>query len=130
MIISVSGMMAGGRIKHHLANNNSNPKNTILCVGYCAPRTLGAKIINHDPVVSIFGVKYAVNATIERIEAFSGHGDYNEMLGYLKCQDTKQIKKTFLVHGDYEAQLFYNERMIEAGFGEIEIPESGNEFVL
>lgn len=130
VIISASGMMEAGRIKHHLANNISNPKNTILAVGYCAPRTLGARILSGEPVVSIFGTKYAVNATIERIEAFSGHGDYNEMLGYLQCQNKSQIKKTFLVHGDYDAQLFYKERMIEAGFGDIEIPESGNEFVL
>jgi len=130
VIISASGMMEAGRIKHHLANNISDPRNTILIVGYCAPRTLGARIINGDKEVSIFGTQYEVNATIERIEAFSGHGDYNEMLQYLKCQNKSMIKKTFLVHGDYEAQLFYKERMIEAGFGDIEIPESGNEFIL
>ncbi|MEI6680606.1 MAG: MBL fold metallo-hydrolase [Mariniphaga sp.] len=130
VIISASGMMEAGRIKHHLANNISNPKNTILCVGYCAPRTLGARLLNGESEVSIFGTKYEVNATIERIEAFSGHGDYNEMLEFLKCQDKSQIKKTFLVHGDYDAQQFYKERMIEAGFGDIEIPESGNEFVI
>jgi len=51
-------------------------------------------------------------------------------LSYLGCQDKTQIKKTFLVHGDYDAQLFYKDRMKEAGFGDIEIPEAGNEFVL
>ncbi len=130
VIISASGMMEAGRIKHHLANNISNPRNTILAVGYCAPRTLGARILNGEKEISIFGTKYNVNATIERIEAFSGHGDYKEMLSYLKCQNKSHIKKTFLVHGDYDAQLFYKDRMIEAGFGDIEIPESGNEFVL
>lgn len=130
VIISASGMMEAGRIKHHLANNISNPSNTILVVGYCAPRTLGAKILGGENEVSIFGTKYKVNATIERIEAFSGHGDYKEMLGYLKCQDKSQVKKIFLVHGDYGAQLFYKERMAEAGFGDIEVPETGNEFVL
>ncbi len=130
VIISASGMMEAGRIKHHLANNISNPANTILAVGYCAPRTLGAKILRGEEVVSIFGTHYKVNANIERIEAFSGHGDYNEMLDYLSCQDKSQIKKTFLVHGDYDAQLFYRDRMKEAGFGAIEIPEAGNEFVL
>jgi len=130
IIISASGMMEAGRIKHHLANNISNPKNTILAVGYCAPRTLGAKILRGERLISIFGTQYEVNATIERIEAFSGHGDYSEMLSYLGCQDKTQIKKTFLVHGDYDAQLFYKDRMKEAGFGDIEIPEAGNEFVL
>ena len=130
VIISASGMMEAGRIKHHLANNISNPRNTILGVGYCAPSTLGARILRGERLISIFGIQYEVNATIERIEAFSGHGDYNEMLSYLGCQDKSQIKKTFLVHGDYDAQLFYMDKMKEAGFGEIEIPEAGNEFVL
>lgn len=130
VIISASGMMEAGRIKHHLANNISNPANTILAVGYCAPRTLGAKILRGEKIISIFGNKMEVNATIERIEAFSGHGDYQEMLAYLNCQDKSKIKKTFLVHGDYDAQLFYKEKMKEAGFGAIEIPEAGNEFVL
>lgn len=130
VIISASGMMEAGRIKHHLANNISNPYNTILAVGYCAPRTLGARIINGDRIVSIFGTKYEVNARIERIEAFSGHGDYNEMLGFLDCQDKSIIKKVFLVHGDYEAQTFYRERMVEKGFPDIEIPASGDEFEL
>jgi metallo-beta-lactamase family protein len=130
VIISASGMMEAGRIKHHLANNISDPRNTILGVGYCAPSTLGARILRGERLISIFGTQYEVNATIEKIEAFSGHGDYSEMLSYLNCQDKSKIKKTFLVHGDYDAQLFYKDRMKEAGFGEIEIPETGNEFVL
>jgi metallo-beta-lactamase family protein len=120
-------MMEAGRIKHHLANNISNPKNTILVVGYCAPRTLGAKLINGEKTVSIFGDKYTVNAEIARIEAFSGHGDYNEMLSFLSCQDVAAIKKVFLVHGDYEAQTFYKEEMAKAGYQNIEIPEAMSE---
>jgi metallo-beta-lactamase family protein len=130
VIISASGMMEAGRIKHHLANNISNPNNTILVVGYCAPRTLGARIVNGDKIVSIFGIKHPVNAAIERIEAFSGHGDYNEMLDVLSCQDKSQIKNVFLVHGDFEAQTFYRERMLEKGFSNIEIPESGESYAL
>ena len=53
VIISASGMMEAGRVKHHLANNISDPKNTILIVGYCAPTTLGARIVRGDKEVSI-----------------------------------------------------------------------------
>ncbi len=127
IIISASGMMEAGRIKHHLANNISNPKNTILVVGYCAPRTLGARLVDGEKTVSIFGNKYQVNAEIARIEAFSGHGDYSEMLSFLSCQDHSAIKKVFLVHGDYEAQTFYKEQMETAGYSNIEIPEAMSE---
>ena len=124
-------MMEAGRIKHHVANNISNRHNTILIVGYCAPATLGARI--QEPglrEVSIFGTIHPINARIAKIEAFSGHGDYNEMMTFLSCQDTSQIKKTFLVHGEYETQLFYKNELEKAGFSNIEIPASGDEFDL
>ena len=130
VIISASGMMEAGRIKHHLANNIENPANTILAVGYCAPRTLGARILAGDEEVSIFGVRHPVKARVERIEAFSGHGDYNEMAGYLGCQDASQVRKVFLVHGDYEAQSAYKSKLQQTGFNNIEIPAAGDEFEL
>jgi metallo-beta-lactamase family protein len=130
VIISASGMMEAGRIKHHLANNIDNPKNTILAVGYCSPITLGARILRGDKVVSIFGVEHSVNADVEKIEAFSGHGDYNEMLNYISCQDKSILKKVFLVHGDPESQQFYQGVLAGAGFENIEIPEHAQEFVL
>ncbi len=130
IIISASGMMEAGRIKHHLANNISNPKNTILAVGYCAPSTLGARILRGDKEVSIYGVLHEVRAKIERIEAFSGHADADEMMDFISCQDKTQLKKVFLVHGEIEAQTAYREKLLKAGFGNIEIPSIGNEFEL
>jgi metallo-beta-lactamase family protein len=130
VIISASGMMEAGRIKHHLANNISDPRNTILAVGYCSHVTLGARILSGVKEVSIFGVKYEVNATIEKIEAFSGHGDYREMLNYLSCQDKHRLKKVFLVHGDILAQEFYKGELEKAGFRNIEIPSPRQEYSL
>ena len=66
VIISASGMMEAGRVKHHLANNISDPKNTILVVGYCAPTTLGARIVRGDKEVSIHGTVYEVKADSEK----------------------------------------------------------------
>lgn len=126
VIISASGMMEGGRVKHHLANSISNPKNSILAVGYCAPRTLGAKILRGDKEVSIHGFVYPVNAEIFRIDSYSGHGDYKEMANYLDCQIKSQLKKVFLVHGDYEAQQAYQLHLESKGFSNIEIPEKGH----
>ncbi|MCX6260197.1 MAG: MBL fold metallo-hydrolase [Bacteroidia bacterium] len=99
IIISASGMMEAGRIKHHLANNISNPQNTILVVGYCSPVTLGARIARGDKEVSIFGTVYKVNAEVKEIDSFSGHGDYKEMISFLSCQNKSEVQSTFLVHG-------------------------------
>lgn len=130
IIISSSGMMEAGRVKHHLANSISNPANTILVVGYCAPSTLGARILRGEKEVSIHGKKYPVNAEIERIESYSGHGDYREMGDFLSCQDPRRLKNTFLVHGEYETQVKYQSYLETRGFGNIEIPSYGKTFNL
>ena len=130
IIISASGMMEAGRVKHHLANNIENPKTTVLVVGYCAPTTLGAKISRGDKMVSIFGQRYNVKADVEHLESYSAHGDYNEMISYLSCQNTKKVKKVFLVHGEEKVQQNYAQHLRNAGFKSIEIPDSGSVFKL
>lgn len=122
IIISASGMMEAGRVKHHLANNIENPRTTILSVGYCAPRTLGAKIMRGEKTVSIFGQLYKVKATVKSIEAFSGHGDYKELINYLSCQNRKAIKRLFIVHGEEEVRYRYADHLKEAGFTTSYIP--------
>ena len=122
VIISASGMMEAGRVKHHLANNIENPRTTILSVGYCAPTTLGAKIMRGDKEVSIFGMKYKVKATLASIEAFSGHGDYTELIKYLSCQKKKDVKKIFIVHGEDPTRAAYAQHLADAGFVSTHIP--------
>ncbi|MBN2765417.1 MAG: MBL fold metallo-hydrolase [Paludibacteraceae bacterium] len=131
IIISSSGMLEAGRVKHHVSNNIENSNNTVLIVGYCSPTSLGARI--QQPglrEISIFGRMHKVNAKIERIEAFSGHGDYVEMMHYLSCQDKDLIRKTFLVHGEKKVQDNYRTKLQEDGYHEVEIPASGDEFEL
>lgn len=131
IIISSSGMAEAGRIKHHIANNVSNWRNTILMVGYCSPTSLGARL--QEPglrQISIFGEIHEVNASIARIDAFSGHGDYREMMDFLNCQDKELLRKMFLVHGEYDVQQVYREELLKAGYGSVEIPASGDEFEL
>lgn len=130
IIISASGMMEAGRIKHHLANNIDNPRNTILAVGYCSPTTLGARILRGDNKVSIFGIPHRVRATIKRIDALSGHGDYVEMGRYLSCQKASKVKKMFIVHGEKEAKEAYKTYLETIGFKNIEIAYFKNSFTL
>jgi metallo-beta-lactamase family protein len=128
VIISASGMMEAGRVKHHLANSISDPKNTILAVGYCSPSTLGARILSGAKEVSIHGTRYEVKADIRKIDSFSGHGDYNEMLRFLECQDKNALERTFIVHGEYSTQKNYVAKMLKEGYKNIEIPAHGSEF--
>ena len=130
IIISASGMAEAGRIKHHLANSVDNPRNSVLMVGYCSPNTLGARIIERNPVISIFGKEHQLKAEVFQIDAFSGHGDYEEMRQYLQCQSKTKVKKVFLVHGDTGALNAYKEVLRKDGFDDVYIPLPGQSFVL
>ncbi|MBP5758937.1 MAG: MBL fold metallo-hydrolase, partial [Bacteroidales bacterium] len=130
VIISASGMMEAGRVKHHLANNIENPRTTILCVGYCSPTTLGARIMRGDEHVSIFGHQYTVRADKRRIDAYSAHADYEEMIRYISCQNKKKLKKIFLVHGEEETQVNFRDTLHENGFKEVEIPSFREAYTL
>ena len=115
-------MMEAGRVKHHLANHIDNPATTILCVGYCEPSTLGAKIMRGDETVSIFGQTHKVRAELRRIDSFSGHGDYEEMIRYISCQDSKKVKHLFLVHGEEETQMHFADTLKHRGWKHISVP--------
>ena len=128
IIISASGMMEAGRVKHHLANNISSPKNTVLAVGYCSPATLGARILRGDKEVSIHGTVYPVKADIRKIDAFSGHADYKEMIGFLGCQEKSAVEHTYIVHGEYETQKHYVAELQNEGYRNIDIPAKGQEY--
>ncbi len=123
VIISASGMADAGRVKHHINNNIENSKNTILMTGYCEPRSLGGKLLQGRKEVRIFGVEREVNAEIGQIRSMSAHGDYEDMSQWLACQNPKQVRKLFLVHGEYDVQKAFQQRLMKKGFMDVIIPE-------
>lgn len=130
IIISASGMMEAGRIMHHLKNNISDPKNTILVVGYCSPQTLGHRIARGDKMVKIFGDEHEVKADVRVMDEYSAHGDYIEMIKYLTQNDPSKVKELFLVHGEYEVQVEYREKLEQAGFQIVRIPDLNSEYLI
>ncbi|MDQ2720164.1 MAG: MBL fold metallo-hydrolase [Bacteroidota bacterium] len=130
VIISASGMAEAGRVKHHISNNIENSRNSILLTGYCEPNSLGGRLKMHPKEVGIFGQTHEVNAEIGEIKSMSAHGDYNDLCQWLACQDTKQVKKLFLVHGDYDVQLDFKNRLLGKGFSDVEIPARHTELEL
>ena len=73
--------------------------------------------------ISIFGKPFQVKARIEVLNAYSAHADYSEMTDYLSFLDPHKVKGVFLVHGEYEAQVEWREKLSEQGFRNIKIPE-------
>lgn len=123
IIIAPSGMAEAGRIKHHIKNNVEDPSTTILFVGYASPNSLGGILKRGDKQVNIFGDRYQVNARVEIMDSFSAHGDAGEMLQFLGCQNPAAVKTLFLVHGDYDTQQVWREKLLAAGFPNVTIPD-------
>ncbi len=132
IIISASGMLEAGRIKHHVSNHIDDPSTTILIVGYCTPTSLGARI--QEPgrrYVSIFGYDHRIRAQVTKIEGFSGHGDWQEMIEFIgSSQPIESIRRTFIVHGELAAEQAYRDHLYEAGFRNIDTPKRGDSVLL
>ncbi len=127
IIISSSGMMNAGRVKHHLFHAIDHPENTILIVGYCAPGTPGAIIQGNKKVIKLFGHWKPIRAKVEVMDSFSAHADKIELLSFLSNQKD-QLKRLFLVHGTIEKQKSFKELLLNYGFNQVEIPELGETF--
>lgn len=123
VIISASGMAEAGRVKHHISNNIENSHNAILMTGYCEPNSLGGRLLAGMKEVGIFGVQHEVHAEIGAIKSMSAHGDYEDLSQWLACQHPQQVKKLFLVHGEYDVQVAFKNRLVKKGFLDVEIPE-------
>jgi metallo-beta-lactamase family protein len=129
VIISASGMADAGRIKHHIMNNIDNPNNTILMVGYCEPRSLGGKLMAGVKDVRIFGEDFKVKAEVGSMRSMSAHGDYDDLLQWLSCQNKQLVKQLFLVHGEPDVMADFSQRLQRKGF-EVVMPEMHQGFAL
>ncbi len=127
IVIASSGMCEGGRILHHLRYKIHNPANTILFVGYMAEHTLGRRILElgeayeasgrakEPPVVKFLNKAYPLKAHVVKLGGFSGHGDRNEMLRFLKTSNLN-IKRIAVVHGEEDQSKAFVERLSKEGY--------------
>lgn len=122
VIISASGMAEAGRVKHHISNNIESNRNVILLTGYCEPNSLGGRLLAGNKEVTIFGVVHQVHAEVGSVRSMSAHGDYEDLSQWLACQDPRGIKRLFIVHGEYDVQSAFKQRLIKKGIVDVEIP--------
>lgn len=109
IIIAGSGMSHGGRIIHHEVRYLSDPRNTLLIVGYQAEGTLGRRIADGYKKVEILDQEIEVNAKIEKLSGYSAHADQAYLMdwiknfqkpGYANGKDRCELKKVFVVQGE------------------------------
>jgi len=123
IIIASSGMCEAGRILHHLKNNIEDQKNTILIVGFQAQHTLGRRLVEKRPKVRLLGIEREVFAQIKVMNAFSAHGDKNDLRDYAKAR--KGARNLFLIHGEPDQQEPLRETLVKDGLP-VTIPKHGD----
>lgn len=106
VIIAASGMAEAGRILHHLAHGASDPRNTILIVGFQAEHTLGRRIVERRPTIKVFGEDVPLRARVEILNGYSAHADRTELRRWIHAVrgDGPSGLPVHLVHGEAEAQ--------------------------
>jgi metallo-beta-lactamase family protein len=118
VIIAASGMAEGGRILHHLAHGASDPRNTILVVGFMAEHTLGRRIVERREVIKVFGDEMPLRAKVEILNGYSAHADRAELKGWLDAvrERSNELGPVWLVHGEPEAQAAMTEALAADGY--------------
>ena len=117
-----SGMVTGGRIKHHLAQNIARPESTILFVGYQARDTLGRQILEGQPEVRILGRTLPVRARVAKINGFSAHADRKGLARWLDGFQSPP-RRLFVTHGDADVAAKFAERVRKERGWTVELPE-------
>lgn len=124
VIIAASGMVEAGRILHHLQRGASDPKNTILFVGYQAEGTLGRRIETKPPTVRIYGDEVPLRAQVTIIDGYSAHADRTELTEWIDGvkATSPNLGPIFLVHGEADVQDIYKTALVAKGYT-VECPE-------
>jgi len=131
VIISASGMCEGGRVLHHLRATISDPRNTVLIVGFQAAHTLGRRLVEKRDQVRIFGVMHQRAAEVVVLNGLSAHADQGDLVEFAAAVRRQgNLRKVFLVHGEPSAQEALQAKLEERVFPDVVAPEMGEQFDL
>ncbi|MBL0171575.1 MAG: MBL fold metallo-hydrolase [Gemmatimonadaceae bacterium] len=132
IIIAASGMVESGRILHHLRYGASDPRNTILIVGFQAEHTTGRRIVERRPTIRVLGEDVELKAQVEILNGYSAHGDRTQLQHWLRevrsggVSNGRGAPRVHLVHGEPPAQDAFATALRADGFT-VDAPESGQQ---
>lgn len=112
IVLAGSGMSEGGRILYHYKEYLSDPKSTILLVGYQPVGGLGHALLNGAKEVHIYGESIKVRAHIDSVFSYSAHmqsSDLQEFGG--KAAESGKLERVFVAMGEPKASLFLVQRL-------------------
>ena len=104
IIIATSGMLEGGPVLEYFRNIAPDKKNKILFVSYQVNGTLGRRVLEGAKQVSLIGREGKVEVVtiecgIERLDGFSGHSDYNQLISFVHKLRPK-LRRVLVNHGE------------------------------
>jgi metallo-beta-lactamase family protein len=132
VVIAASGMAEGGRILHHLIHGASDPRNTILIVGFQAEHTLGRRIVERRPTIRVLGEDISLRAEVRVLDGYSAHADREELVRWARAVRGPKAEAPLpvaLVHGEPAAQEALAARLRADGF-DPRIPARGEQQAL
>jgi metallo-beta-lactamase family protein len=124
IIVAGSGMVAGGRILHHIVARAERPETTVLLVGYQAVGTRGRQLRDGASVLRIFGREIRVRAKVETIDGLSAHADRDDILRWLRGFE-RPPATTWLVHGEPPAAHGLADAIRRALSWKVEVAQDG-----
>jgi metallo-beta-lactamase family protein len=128
VVVSSSGMLAGGRILHHCRVRLPRAENTLLITGYQAATTLGRALLDRARVVRIHKSEVPVLAEVTDLKGMSGHADASELLRWLK--GVRSAKTVFMTHGEDDAAMALAARVGRERGLTTHVPELGESVAL
>ena len=104
IILATSGMLEGGPVLEYFKNIAPDSKNKILFVSYQVNGTLGRRVLDGSKQVSMLGKEgkvevVTINASIEKLDGFSGHSDYNQLMSFVQRLRPK-LRRVLVNHGE------------------------------
>ncbi len=124
VIVAGSGMSNGGRVQYHELRYLSDPKNTILFVGYQAQGTLGRQLLDGAPEVTIMGERVEVRAKRVNIPGYSAHADQPRLLQWVGSM-RETLKKVYVVQGEKDSSETLSAKIRDTMAIATEVPEPG-----
>jgi len=109
IIIAGSGMMTGGRIKHHIKHNIWRRNCHLIVTGYQSHGSLGRKLVEGAKKINLWGQSVAVKAKIHTVGGLSAHTDQKGLIDWYS--NFKNRPPVFLVHGEADTMEILRKKL-------------------
>jgi metallo-beta-lactamase family protein len=112
IIISASGMAAGGRVLHHLARLLPDHRNSVVLCGFQAAGTRGRSLADGAHSIKMLGRYVPVRAEVDVLRSLSVHADADGLHAWIDSLPDRP-DTVFVVHGEPAASAALAERLVD-----------------